>query len=121
MKQTIINSFLGSSTVEGPAVNRNVAGSNPVQGAENGTGTRFQKRKRGHWKMNKRFSNDKVYSDFIQADKLIKWERLDEAQKSSERYRKQALWLYGIKAIISDCLSEDQGSIPCRVVKKHDK
>ena len=26
------------------------------------------------------------------------------------------LWLYGIKVIISDCLSEDLGSIPNRVV-----
>ena len=40
--------------------------------------------------MNKRFSKDKGDFDFIQPAKLIKWKRLVEAQKSSERYRKQA-------------------------------
>lgn len=40
---------------------------------------------------------------------------------SKATYETSYLWLYGIKAIMSDCLSEDRGSIPLRVAKKRDQ
>ena len=60
------------------------------------------------------------FSDFtkiIQPTKLTRQKRWFETPKEFVQLEQQALWLYGLKVMMTDCLSVDQGSIPYRVVK----
>ena len=71
--------------------------------------------------MNKRFSNGKDEYDFTKPTKLTRQKRWFETPKEFVQLEQQALWLYGIKVIISDCLSEDVSSILTRVVTNYIK